>query len=520
MKTKEIIQIERKIVIGMIISTKYLKQAVDLIEPKLIQSEEAKILVNWVLAYFKKYKKAPRYDIQSIYLEKLQNKKIEKNQAEIIELILDDLSEESLTKEINIEYLLDQTELYCKACQLKLYAEQIENEIDSGNVLEAEHMLVNFKPIEKIKSNAVIPLKTIKQQREAFESFSKPLIKYPGHIGDFLNQYMVQEGFVVFLGQNKGGKSFLLMDAAFRAATQGKNVAFFQAGDMSQAQMERRQSIYLAKKSDLQKYCGPLYVPVLDCALNQNGSCDYSFREGGKEMEGPFENKDIQKIRTEMTYYELTEAFKDYPKHIPCYNCLRGKPKGSFRGAIWYKKRKKVEPLHWKEIHHLLEKKYKNVRERIRLITYSSESLTMSKMRAETDILEKTGFFPHVVIADYIDLFAPDRDTIGMSTRDQENKKWQRGRAFSQDKKCLFLSASQSDAEGFEKHFLTKKNFSEDRRKLDHVTAMIGINMSVEEKKMGISRLNDITARDTTGTEFVYLMHRLQMGRPILGGFY
>ena len=523
MKIKELALIERKIVIGMIINTKYLKQAINLINTKWVQSKEARILITWILEYYNKYKKAPKHDIQDIYLNKLKNNKITKKQAEVIEFILSSLSDENEEQSVNLEYLIDQTEIYCKACQLNAYADQVKEEVELGNVLEAEHMLVNFKPVENIKSKAVIPLGTLKQQKEAFESFGKPIIKYPGALGRMINQYMVPESFVVFLAQNKGGKSFLLMDAAIRAAKQGKNVTLFQAGDMSQAQQERRQAIYLAKKSDLEKYCGVLYIPIMDCVWNQNGSCEEEEREGGPGMEGPFEKMDNKKIRYDLKFHELLEAFEEYPDHIPCYNCQRGNKKyGKFKGTIWYKKRKKVEPLHWKEIHKLLEKRYKNIIKKIRLITYPSEGLTMSKVNAEIDILEKTGFFSEVIILDYMDLMAPDHDTIHDTLRNQENKKWQRARALSQNKRCLLLSASQSDADGMDKEngVLTKKNFSEDRRKLDHITAMIGLNMTKEEKKKGIMRINDIAARDTEGVDIVRVMHRLQIGRPILGSFY
>ena len=40
------------------------------------------------------------------------------------------------------------------------------------------------------------------------------------------------------------------------------------------------------------------------------------------------------------------------------------------------------------------------------------------------------------------------------------------------------------------------KNFSDDRRKIDSVTGMIGINQSEAEKKRGIMRLNWIALRD------------------------
>lgn len=519
MKLKEIINIERKIIIAMIINTKFLKQSINLIDIKYVQSKEAKILVSWIFEYFHKYKKAPKNNIQDIYLEKLRNKKIQKNQAEIIEDILDNLSEESANTKINIKYLIDQTEIYCKACQLRDIAEQIEDEIDNGNVLEAEHLVTNFKPIENIKSNAVTPLGSAQDIRDAFENFGKPLIKYPGALGDMLNQYMTREGFVIFMGQNKGGKSFHLMEAAMKGLKQGKNVAYFQGGDMSKDQANRRKGIYLTKKSDLEKYCGELYVPVLDCVYNQNGECDLEDQEK-KNNEPPFDGLDIKKIREDITSHELKEAFEDYYDHVPCYNCLRRKKFNKFKGTIWFKKRKKIVPLHWKDVYKLVQKKYKKMLNKMKLITYSNEDLTMSKINAELDILEKTGFFSDIIIIDYMDLLDPDRDTLNMSSRDQENKKWKRARRLSQDKKCLVLSATQSDADGFTKRFLSKKNFSEDRRKLDHVTAMIGLNMTTEEKKKGIMRINDIAARDTEGASFVYCLHRLQIGRPILGSFY
>lgn len=521
MKLKEIIKIERKIIIGLMINTKYLKQAIEILDIKYVQSPEAKILVTWVYDYYKKYKKAPKKNIQEIFFEKLTNNKIQKAQAEIIESILDNLSEESLKSKANVKYLMDQTETYCKVCYAKSIMEQADDELDNGNVLEAEHLLSNFKPPENIKSNAVTPLGTPEQIKAAFESIGKPLIKYPGALGDMLNPHMVAEGFVVFLGPSKGGKSFLLMDAAIRAAKQGKNVAFFQAGDMSQRQMERRQAIYLSKKSDLQKYCGPLYVPILDCIHNQIGTCELIEREGGKDMDSPFSGLDKKKVKQDITSNELKEVFEDYEDHVPCYNCLRSKKYSfNFNGSIWYRKRKLVEPLTWKDANRLVNKKHKSMLSRIKLITSSSEALTMQKQNAELDILEKQGFFSHVIIGDYLDIYEPDRDTLSMSLRDQENKKWQRGRRLSQDRNCLYLSGSQCDAPGLTKKFLSKENFSNDKRKLDHVTAMFGINMTDEEKRKGISRINDIAARETEGASFVYCLHRLQLGRPILGSFY
>ena len=516
MKQKELVKIERDIVTALIMHTGYLKKAINLIDINYMQSKEARIIVSWVFDHFHKYEKAPKQHIQDIFLDKLKRGKIQKSQGEIIELVLQNLSDNQ--DETDISFLFDQTEIYCKTCQLNYYAEQIQDEIDAGNIFDAESLITNFKPIEKVTSNAIIPLSTAEQIKKAFESFNDPVITYPGIAGQYLNQYMLASSFVVFLGQNKGGKSMILMDAAIRAAKQGKSVAFYQAGDMTQEQMERRIAIYLSKKSDMPEYCKTMLIPVLDCIHNQNDSCDLSIRVDNND-DAPFYGASQEKIQ-KTEYKEFKEIYKDYPYHKPCYNCLRDRKYHNFKGSVWYKERKKVNPLTWKETYQLLKKKHRNIIDKIRLITYPSESLTMSKINMENDILIKTGFNPQVTIVDYMDLLAPDKDTTHLKPRDQENKKWQRARKFSQKTNQLFLSASQSDAQGFDVKFLSKKNFSEDRRKLDHVTAMLGLNMSFDEKKKGIMRINDIAVRDTEGTNFIYVLHKLQIGRPILNAYF
>ena len=521
MDLKELISIERKIVIGMIVNTDFLKYTHLVLNIEWVQSTEARLIMRWVYEYFHKYGVAPNRNIQDIYMEKLRLKKVNKEQGEIIENILESLSFQSQDEESNnTEYLKDQTETYAKACKLNLYTEEVTDHLEAGRVLEAENLLVNYEPVEAIKSQAVIPLGTTEQIKNAFKSFSDTLIQYQGDLGRMINSYMVREGFVVLLGQNKGGKSNILADAAIRAATQGRKVAFFQGGDMSQSQMERRLALYMSKRSDMTRYCGPLFIPVLDCIYNQNGECDRKDREGGQDRESPFENENQERIR-DKTYKDLVSTYETDYDHIPCYNCLRNKKRRKyFRGTIWYKKRGPVQPLIWKDTYRQMNKKWRKVMENIRLITYPSETLNTAKFKAELDILEKSGFFSEIQIIDYLDLMGPDNDTKHLSTRDQRNKNAARLRGVSQERKSLVLSASQSDAQGFDKKFLDKKNFNEDRRLLDHVTALIGLNMSIDEKKKGIMRINDIVARDTEGTSYVHVLHRLQIGRPILHSFF
>ncbi len=518
MKLKDLIQIERKIAIGMIISTEFLTKINDILDMEWIQSTDARILMTLCNKFFLRYEKAPGKNIETLFYKRVQKGKIPEKNAEIIEEILESLSEEYTREDFNVDYIFDQAVEYCKACKMKGYTETIQDLIDDGNILEGEQLLCKYKPVEKLQSNAVTPLGTVEQIKKAHENYQNPLFSLPGSIGNLMNIALVRQGFVALMGQNKGGKSFLLMYMALMASKQGKNVVFFQAGDMSQEQMERRFAIYFAKKSDIPKYCKELYYPAKDCIYNLNGDCEREIYEN-PEQDAPFDGEIIDKIQ-DKSFTDMVGAFEEFPNHKRCYNCLRRSGKSYFKGSVWFKRRAEVKPLTWKDTYHLTKKKYKHLIKRIKLITYSSESLTTQKLNAELDILEKQNFIADVVIGDYLDVFAPDIDTVQLQTRDQENKRWQRIRKMTQDRNCLGIFATQSDSQGFKKLFLDKTNFSEDRRKLDHVTAMFGLNMTIEEKKKGIMRINDIVSRDAAGTGYVHVLHRLEMGRPIIGSYF
>ena len=75
------------------------------------------------------------------------------------------------------------------------------------------------------------------------------------------------------MAPEKRGKTWLMIDIAIKALRQKANVAFFQAGDLTQSQMLRQVCIYLSHRSDDPNYCSPYYRPVGDCIKNQFDDC-------------------------------------------------------------------------------------------------------------------------------------------------------------------------------------------------------------------------------------------------------
>jgi hypothetical protein len=99
---------------------------------------------------------------------------------------------------------------------------------------------------------------------------------------------------------------------------------------------------------------------------------------------------------------------------------------------------------------------------------------------------------PDVIILDYADIMAnEERDP-----RESTNKKWKFLRACADDFECLVITATQPNADAFSFDDLTQQNFSEDRRKFDHVTAFYAINQKPEERLKSIWRIAALNMRE------------------------
>ena len=500
--------IERKIITGFIISTEFIQQIRSNWNPRLIESSTAQVLIGWCIDYFDKYNKAPNKDIENIYTEKLR-KGLDKEKAEWIEMILESLSEEYEREQFNIDYLLDQTKTYFQERHLKLYIEDVSFELNQGNVLDAERLALTYNSVAKEQGKVLDPFDESAKTKikQSFAEREKPLIRFPKALGQFWNQELVRGGFVALMGREKIGKTFLLIELAMRAVKSRCNVAFFQAGDMTELQQLRRLAIYHAGRSDQARYCNGTYVPVLDCLLNQTDDCEEDIREN---------NTQIFKDKKQITWDMLVNAVKQNPEHQVCHNCSK------IKGSPWLEWHKPTQVLTWTQAYkhlRLFKKKYKK---QFLLSSHANETLSISEIKSHLSIWEKQqNFVPDVIIIDYADILAPDADFSRQDFRQQQNKIWQRLRNLSQEKYCLVITATQIKAQGYGKDLLTMSDFSEDKRKFSHVTAMYGLNQTPEEKRIGLMRINELVVREAEFDSFkpVTILQRLQIGKPFLGSY-
>jgi len=509
--------LERKIITGIIVSTEFIQETQKIWNTQLLESSTARQLAGWVLEYYEKYNKAPEQNIQSIYYAKAEG--LQKDMAEDIEEILDGLSDEYENEKFNLPYLLDQTRAYFKEKHLLRLSDEIKGYISEGDLLEAEKLACDYKPLSN-ESGTDLDLSSIsalKRVEKAFKEASQPLIRYPRQLGEFWSLQLVRGSLVALMASEKRGKTFWLLDMSIRACSQRSKVAFFQAGDMTEGQQLKRLCTYLTKKSSLKKYSGKMHQPVRDCIYNQMNTCDKEERECDF---GVFEDKTEEQVRTQITLDDLKEQFKKNPDYIPCHYCEAYKHKKY--GAAWLESVDTGNPLTVKEAQDAVEAFFINNKRRFKLSSHANGTLSIKQIKALLDIWEKQDdFVPDVIVIDYADLLVAEGR---VEFRHQQNEIWKGMRNLSQERHCLVLTATQADANSYEQNRLKLKNFSEDKRKYSHVTAMYGLNQDTKdrEKKIGIMRINEIVIRegDFSNSSEVTVLQKLERGRPFLSSYW
>lgn len=146
--------IERKIIIGLIVSSEFCQKIKEIWNVRLIESGTAKLLSNWIWEYYNKYNKAPGKDIEAIYYTKIKETKVQRSLAEEIEQdILPGLSDEYENEDFNLEYLLEESTKYLNEQHIKLFTDTIQSLLSDGKQEDAEDQIRKFLPLEIVNGN-------------------------------------------------------------------------------------------------------------------------------------------------------------------------------------------------------------------------------------------------------------------------------------------------------------------------------------------------------------------------------
>jgi hypothetical protein len=428
---------ERRILTGMIVDKRVLAKIVAKWNRKgLFSSRWSNLVGHWCVQYFRKYAKAPLSHIESLY-ESWAQESQDKETIRLIEKFLSGLSEEyeSLSEESNSDYIIDLAGEYFNRVQIQSLMETIEGDLERGKANEAVEKIIGYQKVELGIGVGIDGLSDKKAIKDAFTSKGEPLILYPGGLGEFFGNELDRESFVAFLGPEKRGKSFWLLDVAFRAMGQRRKVAYFEAGDNSQNQVLRRLMSRISQR--------PIYPKKID----------YPIKIKWDEEESP-------RVYTKQKTY---------------------------KGILsWRKAVAKCDEF--------ARQKIRSKKSYFKLSCHPNSTLSISNIESILLDWSRDDWIPDVIIIDYADIM--DMTYHGIEGRDRINETWKKLRSLSQKLHCLIVTATQADARSYGVHTLQIDNFSDDKRKAAHVTGMIGINQTADEKESETMRLNWVVRRE------------------------
>lgn len=450
---------EQDIVLGMIISTDFLKRIRPMYKPEYFSLYYAKTVAGWCIEYFDKYQKAPFTDIKSIF-EAKKNTIISEDKAEMIDTFLARISDkfEQEDEHYNLDFNVDKAKNFFKGSNAYLFEEKIRGLRLLGDYEAIDAEVARFKRVDELISmGSNFWDKDTERISDTLNSIhdTNALLRLPGELGSLIRP--LQRGdFLALVGPAKRGKSYLLMELALWACFNRCNVLFF-SWEMPRRDVDLR--LY-------QRLTGT-FIPGHE-------------EEYEKEVEVPYfdnnfyQNQLIHKRKVIKKAVNFSDVYQKI-KHIDSF--IKGK--------------------------------------QLRIECAPSKSMSGDDMRNVMDNLAYyEGFEADVVVTDYAD--------IGRSSRKEERRHeidsvWLDHRAIGQERDQLIISASHTNKQTFSRD-IRESDMSEDNRKLNHVTMALALNSSEEDQLNNSIRIRPLVDRyrGVLPNKEAVVLQCLECGQPYL----
>lgn len=470
MKRKKVnSKIEEKIITAMITSDEFLSQFSINFDLSLFSAEHFKLIAKWCVSFFQKYHKAPKENIETRYHSWVEKGKPKEESveaiADILERLSDNYEEEGNT---NIPYLLDEASEFFSLRKFEQLRDNLEFSLLEKDIDTAENAVNSFRNTVLGTDTYVDTFQDTKAVKKAFSDLADPLFSVGGeHSKRFFQHAFARDNLIAILAPEKRGKTFWCVELTIRALMARKKVALFEVGDMSQSQIIKRVAVRLTGMPMFGYQCGKIGVPV--------------------------------KIKRQDDETKIKRKTRSCKKPVNEKETLKAMKKFMRRHGIPDNKPYFITSVHPNSS-----------------VNVAGIFGILEKWEYEND------FVPDVIIIDYADILADEPNTQGYGTRDKINETWKALRRLSQEKHALVIVPTQADAKSYDQEIMTAKNFSEDKRKLAHVTGMLGLNQTMEEKDAGIMRLNWIVLREApfTTNKCLYVGQCLELSKAFCCSWY
>lgn len=342
---------ERTVLLGMITNRAVLGAIASKWTTGFFSSRWGNLIGAWCVEHYRKYRKPPGKSIQTVFDAWAIEAKRDKETIQLVERFLGSLSSQyaTLKKDINPEYVIDIANTYFTKVKLKELADAITATLDDGDIDGADALVKKYSKVEVDANLGVDILSDEEAMERMFEAKREPLIQYEHGLEIFYGEALERDGFIGLMGPEKRGKTWILMDLAWMAMEQGRKVAFFEVGDLSQNQIMRR---FMTRATQL---------PVKPRSINY----PLSLHIEEDDAEVIFEEREYKKGMN------LVKARK------ACANILGTGDTQS-----------------------------------LKLFTYPNSTISIYGVQSIIENLERQDWLPDVIVIDYADILAPPAGTV------------------------------------------------------------------------------------------------------------
>ncbi len=230
MKVEKFPSTERDILTSLIVNEQVLSKVHQQMNGDrfLFPSRWSNLIARWCLDHFTKYHTAPKQSIQNVFSEWARTAK-DKEAVELIEDLLSSLSGDYKSRAKDFQsndYWIDRVSKYVGEAQLAKNIKDQQDAIDRGDLDEALKIREGFKKID-FSSKTLGNFVKREEVKETYTYLSedRSLLKFPKALGEFLNEGFTRENFIAFVGADKSGKSYWLLEVLWQAVKQRHKVS-------------------------------------------------------------------------------------------------------------------------------------------------------------------------------------------------------------------------------------------------------------------------------------------------------
>lgn len=445
---------ERTIILCAITNTEFLKAIRPAARPELFKSPYAQTIWRWCVKYFDEYQQAPNKDIQDIYI----SHKMEIQDDEEEEILSGFLASLSKSEEVigNVPHRVNQAMEWLNLRALELIRDELNDALLRKDIQSGQKAIAEYGIIKQAEATGVSLLSDVERAVDAFQDEGEYLFSFPGAMGAVIGACK-RSDFISFLGFTKIGKSHWLIESAKMAMLFSLKVLFVTL-EMPMKQIMRRFWLNFLKKPKSDRIVRiPHFVE------------DDSSTDDEPKWVVEYEEKQVNKVNS-----SDINTFKDWIKKYKMY----------FHGGD------------------------------CRIAAMPARSVTVNDIMNYVDNLQYyENWEPDVIVLDYADLI---KSSIKGEVRHQLDDIWANLRRIALERNICVVTASQS-GRGSANADATEENIAEDIRKVAHVTKMIAINATKEEKANGIYRIAQIAERDDNPCfNQAYVLNCLDLGQVCL----